>query len=153
MPDSAFPKPLRGFGFLVPRSEKIHILGTLFSSALFPGRAPADRQLLTSFIGGAFEPSAVDWTDTRLWETASAELRAVLKTSADPQLVRIIRRHHAIPQYRIGHEHWVAALRDELECAPGLFLAGNYMDGVSVASCIETGERIARRVADYVRSG
>src|SRR5262249_20877484 len=68
LPDSAFPEPLRGFGFLVPRSEKLHLLGTLFSSALFPRRAPQGRQLLTSFIGGAHEREAIDWSDEKIWD-------------------------------------------------------------------------------------
>ena len=147
LPDSAFPQPLRGFGFLVPRSEKLHILGTLFSSALFPGRAPAGRQLLTSFIGGALEREAIDWPDERVWEIVQSELQIVLKTSTPPERVQLKRRIHAIPQYKIGHERLMTSLKKELSSAPGLFLTGNYMEGVSVASCMESGERTARAVA------
>ena len=43
---------LDGFGFLVPEVEKRKILGTLFSSTLFPNRSPRDHVLLTSFVGG-----------------------------------------------------------------------------------------------------
>jgi oxygen-dependent protoporphyrinogen oxidase len=32
--------PLAGFGFLVPRRERRKILGCLFSSSMFEGRAP-----------------------------------------------------------------------------------------------------------------
>lgn len=150
--DDAFPHPLHGFGFLVPRSEKLHILGTLFSSALFSGRAPEGKQLLTSFIGGAHEPEAIQWSDERVWETVQKELQTVLKTSRAPELIAITRYTHAIPQYKIGQEHWVAALKGELTCAPGLFFGGNYMEGISVASCIETGERIARETAAFMSS-
>ena len=48
--------PLDGFGFLVPEVEKMEILGTLFSSSLFPGRAPSGKVLLTTFVGGERNP-------------------------------------------------------------------------------------------------
>lgn len=151
VPDSAFAAPLRGFGFLVPRSEKIHLLGTLFSSALFPGRAPKGRQLLTCFLGGALELNVFHWPESRIWDVAGSEIQRIMKLSRPPEPVRLIRRSHAIPQYRIGHERLVASIKDEIRTIPGLFLAGNYLDGVSVSACLEAGERTARAVAAFVR--
>ncbi len=150
--DSAFKQPLRGFGFLVPRTEKLHLLGTLFSSALFPGRAPAGRQLLTSFIGGALERAAIDWPDDRVWEIVRSELQTVLKTSSTPEPMRIVRRPRALPQYKIGHGKLSESIKLEVRASPGVFLAGNYMDGIAVGACIETGERTAREVAAFVGS-
>src|SRR5262249_1178206 len=34
--DDSINAPLQGFGFLVPRNQGLHLLGSLFSSALFP---------------------------------------------------------------------------------------------------------------------
>jgi oxygen-dependent protoporphyrinogen oxidase len=67
---TALGEPLRGFGFLAPRSEKIHTLGTVFNSSLFPHRAPAEHVLVTSFLGGTSEPQAVAWSDELLVDTA-----------------------------------------------------------------------------------
>ena len=49
----------RGFGFLVPRTEGLRLLGTVWNSFLFPGRAPETPEKMasfTSFVGGATDP-------------------------------------------------------------------------------------------------
>src|SRR5258708_30343427 len=49
---------LEGFGFLVPRSAGLRVLGSVWNSSLFPGRAPEGHALLTSFVGGTTDPAA-----------------------------------------------------------------------------------------------
>jgi oxygen-dependent protoporphyrinogen oxidase len=127
------------------------LLGTLFSSALFIGRAPTGRVLLTSFAGGAFEPEVLDWPDDQVWDVVCSELKRVLDTSMLPEPVGLFRHRYAIPQYDIGHERWVGALKSELKRLPGLFITANYLEGVSVPACIEQGERTAHAVAEYLR--
>ena len=48
--------PLDGFGFLVPEVERKHVMGVIFSSTVFPGRAPEGHVLLTAFVGGVRNP-------------------------------------------------------------------------------------------------
>jgi len=144
------PEPLKGFGFLAPRSEGLHLLGTIFSSALFPGRAPDGHVLLSSFIGGSFEPEVLSWSDDKVWETVCSELKRVLKADAAPEPIGLQRHQYALPQYRIGHERVVASLKSELQQAPGLFIASNYLEGASVPACIEQAERTARQIAEYL---
>ncbi len=150
LPEHSFKDPLEGFGFLVPRNQGLHLLGALFSSALFPERAPKGQELLTCFLGGMFEPDAIDWPDERVWETVCSEIKSALHTSNVPEPVGLFRQRHAIPQYNIGHERWVAAFKEELKKTPGLFIAGNYLEGVSVPACIEQGGRTANAVAEYL---
>jgi oxygen-dependent protoporphyrinogen oxidase len=152
VPEHSFKEPLRGFGFLAPRNQGVHLLGTLFSSALFTGRSPQGQVLLTTFLGVAFEPDAVTWPDERVWETVSAELKQVLNIADSPVPVAVYRHRHAIPQYNIGHERWVEQLGNELKNSPGLFITANYIQGVSVPACVEHGARTAQAVADYLRS-
>ena len=149
-PDFSFKSPLSGFGFLVPRNQGLHLLGALFSSALFPERAPKERELLTCFVGGMFEPEAIHWTDDQVWETVCPEIKSALESSEMPQPVALFRHQHAIPQYKIGHEKWVQEVKEELKKIPGLFLTANYLEGVSVPSCIEQGERTAHEIAKYL---
>ena len=144
-------RPLDGFGFLIPRSEKLHILGTLFSSSLFPGRAPPGRALLTSFVGGALEPEVSGWSDDRIRDTVRGELRRVLALTTDPEEVAMFRRKRAIPQYRLGHRKWADGVSSLAAQVPGLFLTGSYFDSVSVPGSMERGRRSATDVIEYIR--
>jgi oxygen-dependent protoporphyrinogen oxidase len=139
--------PLDGFGLLVPEVEHGKILGTLFSSTLFPGRAPAGHVALTTFVGGTRQPDLAGLELGELQEVVSAELGRLLGVSGAPVFTHVQRWPRAIPQYTLGygrHKDAVAAF----ECsAPGLFIGGNCRDGISLASCIESGRRLARAVA------
>jgi oxygen-dependent protoporphyrinogen oxidase len=148
--DFSFNTPLQGFGFLVPRNQGLHLLGSLFTSALFPGRAPKGKELLTCFVGGTFEPEAIDWPDDQVWEVVCSEIKSALATSDVPRPVALFRQRQAIPQYNVGHQRWLAAVKDELRKTPGLFMTGNYLEGISVPGCIEQGDRTARAVAEYL---
>jgi oxygen-dependent protoporphyrinogen oxidase len=97
-----------------------------------------------------FEPEAIQWTDEKVLEIACSEIKTALGASELPRPVAVARQLYAIPQYNIGHERWVRAVKDELKNIPGVFLTGNYLEGVSVPACIEQGDRTARAVAEYV---
>src|SRR5260370_4341502 len=49
---------LNGFGFLVPRSAGLRVLGSVWNSSLFPGRAPGGQPPLTTFLGAATHSAA-----------------------------------------------------------------------------------------------
>jgi oxygen-dependent protoporphyrinogen oxidase len=150
LPEDALNEPLRGFGFLAARDQGLQLLGALFSSALFPDKAPQGMELLTCFLGGMFDPGAINWPDDRVWDVVCAEIKSALGASEVPKPVALFRQPHAIAQYEIGHERRVAALREELKQMPGLFITGSYLEGVSVPACIEQAGRTARAVAAYL---
>jgi oxygen-dependent protoporphyrinogen oxidase len=150
IPLNSLSGPLQGFGFLVPQSERLVILGTIFNSLLFSGRAPGDRLLLTSFLGGTTKPEVFDWPDERVWDSVGAELKQLLKTSIRPEPVAIFRHRRAIPQYNIGHRQRIEAIAAELAKIPGLFVTGNFLHGVSVPACMEHGDNTARAVSEFL---
>lgn len=135
--------PLDGFGFLAPRRETLRILGCLFTSSLFPGRAPEDHVALSVFAGGRTDPEIVGWDDERLLGQVLEDLDRALGISGDPALTRLRRWQPAIPQYEIGHGRFVELARQLERDLPGLHLAGNYLSGVSVPDCIESATKVA----------
>jgi oxygen-dependent protoporphyrinogen oxidase len=142
----------RGFGFLAPQAERMTVLGTLFNSSLFPNRAPTGKALLTSYLGGALKPEAYDWPDTRVWDMVCPELKRVLNLSSAPDPVAVFRRRRAIPQFLAGHLGWRRALEAQLKRSPGLFVTGNYIDGVSVPAAMEHAEKTADAVAAFLEN-
>lgn len=137
-------RPVEGFGFLVPRGADLSILGCLFMSRLFPGRAPKGRELLHCMLGGVRWPGAVDEPDDRLLERACADLDRLLGLGAEPEALGITRWPRAIPQPGRDHLPRIARVRERVAALGGLALAGSYLDGVGVSDAFASGLRAAR---------
>ena len=127
---------LDGFGFLVPRKENLRILGTLFSSTLFSGRAPDGHVLLTTFAGGERQPELTDTSDDDLHLIALEDLHALLGLRADPVFRNLQRWPQAIPLPDHGQDARLAAAQRISDKNPGLQLSGSHLTGVSLPDCI-----------------
>ena len=142
--------PLDGFGLLVPEVEHGDILGTLFSSTLFPGRAPAGHIALTTFVGGTRQPENARLPDDALHDLVRGELARLLGVRADPAFVHIQRWPRAIPQYTLDYRRHQDAMAAFESLAPGVFIGGNSRDGISLANCIASGQRLAAAARQHV---
>jgi oxygen-dependent protoporphyrinogen oxidase len=135
---------------LIPRLAGFRILGSIFSSSLFPNRAPAGHVTLTSYIGGARSPELALKNPEELFDMTLEDLRALLGIKGEPTFKHHVLYPQAIPQYNLGYERF-RNLMTEIETAtPGLFFAGHYRDGISVSDCIVSGEKVAGRLASYL---
>lgn len=141
-----------GFGFLVPRAEGLRVLGTVFNSALFPGRAPEGMVCFTSFAGGATDPELCELSDDEITETVCAEVAGVLGITGKPVATNMHRYASALPQYNLGHTQIIKSLEALTASMPGLFLAGNYLSGPSIGACVEQADRTAEAVRAYLAS-
>jgi len=139
--------PSQGFGMLIPKIEGFKILGTIFSSALFPNRAPAGHITLTSYIGGARYPELGLLPEKDLIETTLADLRVLLGVKGQPVFTHTKTWPQAIPQYNVGYGKYRDLLTEIERTSPNLFFAGHYRDGVSLGDSIVSGVNIAERVA------
>jgi protoporphyrinogen/coproporphyrinogen III oxidase len=135
--------PLGGFGFLAPRKEGLHVLGVLFPSEIFPGRAPEGHTVLTAFVGGRTQPEVAGWDDDRLMSTVLGELRQTVGVKGEPRISTIRRWPRAIPQYEVGHGRFLDMAREIEAALPGLRIGGNFLHGVSVPDCIRNATELA----------
>ena len=126
-----------GFGFLVPRSEGLRILGCLYDSSIFPGRAPADQVLLRVMLGGAHDPLAVELDDESMLSLVCTDLNKTMGIAAAPILKRIYRHPGGIAQYATGHQQRLDSIQARLHELPGLWVAGSAYYGVSMNACVE----------------
>lgn len=133
--------PPEGFGMLIPPGEGLRTLGILFPSSVFPQRAPQGHWLHSGFLGGARDPDAVELPDeTLLSLVLRAQDQAFAHNNLTCDFLRVCRWPEAIPQYTVGHRQRMQQVRAELEReVPGMSLAGNWLDGVSVNDAAASG--------------
>ena len=140
--------PLDGFGVLIPRSERRRTLGTIFASSLFPGRAPEGYFAITSFLGGATDEGIVEMSDSAVSAIAERDAAEILGIVGPPVAAAMWRHPKGLPQYNLGHGHIVEMLRAAGRNLPGLFFAGNYLEGPAIGKCVELAFRTAESVRD-----
>jgi oxygen-dependent protoporphyrinogen oxidase len=141
---------LVGFGVLIPRKEGLRTLGTVWNSSLFPGCAPSDSVLLTSFVGGATDPEIVHEDPDEISSIVEEETSRILEISGAPVAKQITRYAKGLPQYNLGHAHILENISEEIANLPGVFLTGNYWIGPALGNCVEAGAQTAESARAYL---
>ncbi|HEY3296486.1 MAG TPA: protoporphyrinogen oxidase [bacterium] len=142
---------LHGFGVLIPRSEGVRSLGTLWSDSIFPGQAPKGVKLLRTLIGGAHDPGVTQMSTSEIERTAEQDHQTLYHVKNPPVFRKVIRHEKGIAQYTIGHPARVAAI-DALERETrGLYFTGASYRGVSINGCVKDAFRVARNFWDNWR--
>ena len=141
--------PLDGFGMLIPEAEGFRILGALFSSSLFPGRAPEGHVTLTSYVGGMRAPELAGRPVNELVAMTTEDLRTLLGITGRPTFEHVVLYPKAIPQYEVGYGRYKELMTDLEQRAPGLCFAGHYRDGISLGDSILSAHQAADRLAAF----
>jgi protoporphyrinogen/coproporphyrinogen III oxidase len=138
--------PLDGFGMLLSPAQPRFILGSIFSSSLFPARAPDGMVSLMSFVGGARQPDNACLDAATIIERTCADLQTLLGVRGAPRFTRVVHWPRAIPQYIVGHGALIDGLDQIGRAWPGLYLQGNYRGGPGLNDCIASGIHTAQRL-------
>lgn len=140
---------LDGFGFLIPQIYNKKLLGCLFSSSLFDGRAPSGSALLTCFLGGALNPDILNYSDEEILSYTLKEITPILKIKNKPFFYIMKRWERAIPQYNIGHKkfvEWASIFQNKFK---NIYISGNILNGISVADCITNSTEVAKKFKTF----
>ena len=135
---------LNGFGVLNPRVEGLFALGSVWNSAIFVGRVPADEILLTTFVGGTTGKANFSLSDEIILEKITKENAEIYKIKGSPTSKRIFRWEKALPQY---DKNILEALKisETLE-NENVFVCSNWKGGVSIADCVLKGKELAEKL-------
>jgi protoporphyrinogen/coproporphyrinogen III oxidase len=136
---------------LIPRVEGFKILGTIFSSSLFPNRAPTGHLTLTSYVGGERCSQLAALPPEELFKITCDDLRVLLGVRGKPTFQHSVYYPKAIPQYNVGYGRYRELMTEIEGRAPGLFFAGHYRDGISLSDTIVSGCKVAERVREFVK--
>ena len=113
------------------------ILGSLFSSTLFPGRAPSGKVLLTTFVGGERDPELALSDEESLCKKVTEQLSPLLGIRGEPVFQRVKAWREAIPLPDIGFDERKKAAETLQMTNPGLSFSGSHITGPPLPNCLD----------------
>jgi len=140
-----FARKPQGFGVL-DGDGSLRLLGVLFPSSLFGGRAPEGHLLFTCLLGGLLHPEMLELDDAALAALCRTDLQKLFGVTRPAVFERVARWREAVPQPELGHRERLARVRGALAGLPPLELAGAAYDGVAVEQVLQGGEKAAERL-------
>jgi len=144
--------PLDGFGFLVPEVERRHVLGVIFSSTVFPGRAPDGHVTLTTFVGGVRNPDLAHADLPTITARALHDLHALLGVKGEATFRAFHLWPKAIPQYDLTYGRYKDVMDEVERRNPRLALAGSYREGVALGEVMVSGQDAASRLVEQLEA-
>jgi oxygen-dependent protoporphyrinogen oxidase len=145
--ESEIERDINTFGFVVPLTEGRRILAGSFASHKFAGRAPQGHVLIRVFVGGAMQPELLRLSDEELVKLVREELSDLIGYRGTPELTRVVRWNHAMPQYHVGHRERVERIEQAMTRVDGLSLMTNALHGVGIAPVIRQAGKLAKTIA------
>lgn len=135
-----------GFGYLAPERENRFAMGALFSTHMFPGRAPQGRVLMEGLVGGRRHPERLELSDEELISRVYDDLRKLIPLPEPPGFSRVLRGDSGIPQLEMGYPAlltWKNSLEQKLD---GLHLCGFGWEGIGMNDMMKTAKAVADRI-------
>ncbi|KPK27704.1 MAG: protoporphyrinogen oxidase [Desulfobacterales bacterium SG8_35_2] len=136
-----------GFGYLAPEQEKRFALGALFSTHMFPGRAPKGNMLLEALVGGRRHPEKLELDDEVLLQKTYDDLRQLIRLPDRPIFTKVLRPDHGIPQLEIGYPKLLAWRNKLVESNRGLYVCGFGWEGIGINDMTKSAKKVAAAIA------
>jgi oxygen-dependent protoporphyrinogen oxidase len=136
-----------GFGYLAPEREKRFALGALFSTHMFPGRAPEGHVMLEALVGGRRHPEKLELADEALVNNCFADIRQLMKLAEPPCFSKVLRVKQGIPQLEMGYPELLTWRTSVEEAMSGLHICGFGWGGVGINDMVKAGQQVAETIA------
>ncbi len=141
-----------GFGYLSPERERRFTLGAMFTSHMFPDRAPKGHVLIEALVGGRRHPERLELSDKELADNIYDDLCQLIELPERPMFTKVLRPNHGIPQLEMGHhklQEWRRTMQEELS---GLYLSGFGWDGIGMNDMIKSAKKAAEALLSGART-
>jgi oxygen-dependent protoporphyrinogen oxidase len=135
-----------GFGYLAPETEERFTLGALFSSHMFPGRAPQGHVLLEALVGGRRHPERLELTDNELIQQVYKDISQLIPLPEPPAFSRVLRPQHGIPQLEKGYPALLNWRKNLHEHHANLHLCGFGWQGIGINDMHKEAWKMAKRI-------
>ena len=135
-----------GFGYLTPERERRFTLGSLFSSNMFPGRAPKGHIVFETLVGGRRHPEKLELDDKTLTQKAFEDVREILHLTKAPAYTTVLRSGGGIPQLERNYPQLLAWREKFLSSHPGLQIVGFGWEGIGLNDMMKCASRAAETV-------
>jgi len=135
-----------GFGYLIPECENRFTLGTLFSSNMFPGRAPENHMVFETLIGGRRHPEKLDIDDQTMSRKALKDVREILNLQSNPVYGTVLRSRGGIPQLEQNYPSLLQWREKLIEDWDGLHICGFGWEGIGINDMIKNSTRVAKAI-------
>lgn len=145
-PRSTVAHPLDGYGFLSPSIRGQGLLGAIFSSSVFPGRAPEGYHLLTCFTGGTVNPRYAMVTEPAIQQELVARCSALIGATQQPQILNACSYQASIPNYPIGHFRLQDHIDAFEQAHPHIRILSNWHQGLGVSDRVEQATKLSQKI-------
>jgi oxygen-dependent protoporphyrinogen oxidase len=135
-----------GFGYLTPEQEQRFTLGSLFSSNMFPGRAPNGHIVFETLVGGRRHPERLALDDATLTRKAFEDVKEILQIARTPAYTTVLRSSGGIPQLEQNYPQLLAWRENFLLAHPGLQIVGFGWEGIGLNDMMKYASRVAEKI-------
>ncbi|MGX9725889.1 MAG: protoporphyrinogen oxidase [Candidatus Electronema sp. VV] len=142
-----------GFGYLAPEQEQRFALGTLFSSHMFPGRAPEGHLLVETLVGGRRHPERLELPDEEIVARAYEDIKQLMELPDPPVFSRVLRPRWGIPQMEEGYPALLAWRNQLHEMLDSLHICGFGWQGIGINDMHKEAWKVAKRILSGVQDG
>lgn len=135
-----------GFGYLTSKQEGRFALGALFSSHMFPGRAPEGGQLLEALVGGRRNPEYLELDDDEIIRRTLADIRGLIDLPTEPRFAKVLRCAATIPQADAAYLALLRWREQAGQACPRLHLLGFGWRGIGINEMAREAKALALKL-------
>lgn len=151
-PKGSIKNPPKGNGVLSVRRNNSYIQSIIWLNKKWDHYKDKDEEILGIYFGRSGDGVMMSLSNKQIEEEILQDVSGMLEIDSMPSYKIIKRWPNAIPQFTLMHEKKRSNLFEYLNKKyPGLYLAGNGINGFGINNCIAQANTISEEVLAYIK--